>query len=183
MVNRKTSGLRKDRTAAIGYLLIFFLFAAALSIAPVSAKILTYDANSGAGSVQDLINASASGDSVLLGPGKYSGNIIIDRAIVFGALERDAPPEIVSEGLAGITVAADGVVVDGVIITGDARNGIIIQSKNDRIENVTITGLTQGIAMRSAVNCESDAQHPHQQHRRHRRGPGLVFQHVFLKLF
>jgi len=155
MVDRNTSEPRGRRTAAIRYIPVFLLLILIfIPAVPVSANVFTWNGSNGTDSVQELINSSASGDSVLLGPGKYPGNIIIDKAIVFGALDPNAPPEIVSVGLAGITITADGVVVDGVVISGDARNGIVIQSENNRITNTSITGLTQGIALRSAVNNE-----------------------------
>jgi len=155
MVDRITSGPRKNARTIGCLLLVLLLLGICLAACPASAKVLTYNEAAGTGSVQELINTSTSGDSVLLGPGKYPGNIVIDRAITFGALDNTSPPEIVStEGLAGITIAADNSVVDGVTVSGNARSGILIQSTNNRISNASISGLAQGIVMRSAVNNE-----------------------------
>lgn len=131
--------------------LAFVLLLAALAGPQVSAQVFIYNGTGGA--VQDLINRSASGDSIFLPAGVYTGNLVIDRSLVFGALDTSHPPELVSiDGKAGITLAADGVTLNGVVISGTAQTGLTILSNNNRVSGVTVEGLLQGIELRNAAN-------------------------------
>jgi parallel beta-helix repeat protein len=130
-------------------LALLFLF-----IFPVSANVLTYDGKGNASSIQDLINTASSGDSIYLTGGTYHENLLIDRPIVFGALDTNNPPEIISSGTsdAGITLAADGITINGVIISGTAGQGLLVRSNNNRISAITIRGFPTGISLKSAMD-------------------------------
>ena len=150
MGDRANPGLRVRRMRANTCVLLFIL----LLVTPVAATVFTYDGKENTGSIQDLINTTANGDSVYLAGGKYYGNLQIDRSIVFGALNTTTPPEIVSSRAsdAGITLAADGITINGVIISGEAKQGLLVASSNNRISAITITGLSRGISLKSAIN-------------------------------
>jgi len=123
-----------------------------LIISPVSANVFTYDGKN-TGSIQDLINTTSNGDSIYLAGGTYHENLLINRAVVFGALDTNNLPEIVSSGSsdAGITLASDGITLNGVIISGTAPHGLLVQSNNNRISAVTVRDLDNGIGLKSAM--------------------------------
>jgi eukaryotic-like serine/threonine-protein kinase len=128
---------------------VLVLLLVALAGPPVSGRVLIY--NGTGGTVQDLINSSASGDSIFLPAGTYTGDLVIDRPIVFGALDSSHPPVIVSvPGKAGITLAADGVTLTGVVIAGTAPTGLTLLSDNNRVSGITAAGFSQGIELRNA---------------------------------
>ena len=77
-------------------LFFLLLLLVLLPASPVSATVFTYDGKGNAGSIQDLINTTANGDSIYLAGGTYYENLQINRSIVFGALDTNDPPEIVS---------------------------------------------------------------------------------------
>lgn len=134
-------------------ILLGILVALLLVIAPVSAKVVTYDPPGSAGTIQDVINNASSGDSIFLPAGTYYGNLVIDRSIVFGGLDTSNPPVIISDGSgAGITLAADGITINGVVIGGNASNGLQVLSGNNRISSTTIRGHEFGLNLNSASN-------------------------------
>jgi hypothetical protein len=124
-----------------------------LASTPVSAKVLILNGSATNGTIQDLINSTISGDSIFLAGGTYEGNILIDRPIVFGALDENDPPKILADdSRAAITLAVDGITIQGLDITGNARTGLLVQSNNNRISALTISGFENAIELRSATN-------------------------------
>lgn len=136
-------------------MLLLFLIGLFILTPSVYAATLTNQGSSASDSIQTLINRSSDGDTILLTGGSYYGNIIIDKQITLGSLEHGNPPKIVSEkGAAAITILADGVDLDTLVISGDATDGLLIESDNNRIYNVSIQGFAVGIALKSAVHNE-----------------------------
>jgi eukaryotic-like serine/threonine-protein kinase len=155
MVERASLKLRVRRMGANTYVLFFMLlFLAFLLLPSVSATVFTYNGKGNTGSIQDLINTTVNGDSIYLAGGKYYENLQINRSIVFGALDTNDPPEIVSQASseAGITLASDGMSVNGIIISGNAQYGLLVKSSNNQIRGVTIRNLSRGIGMNSAIS-------------------------------
>jgi parallel beta-helix repeat protein len=150
MGDRANPDMQVRRVRGNAYILFFIL----LLVTPVAATVFTYDGKVNTGSIQDLINTTANGDSVYLAGGKYYEKLQIDRSIVFGALNTTNPPEIVSSQAsdAGITLAADGITINGVIISGEAKQGLLVASSNNRISAITVRGLSRGISLKSAIN-------------------------------
>jgi len=130
------------------------VFLAFILVFPVSATVYTYDGNGNTSSIQDLINTTANGDSVYLAGGKYFENLQITRSIVFGALDTNDLPEIVTSRAseAGITLASDGITINGIIISGEADEGLLVASSNNRVSTITVGGLSRGISLKSARN-------------------------------
>lgn len=130
------------------------LFTLLLLVTPaVTAKVLILNGSASNGTIQDLIKTTTSGDSIFLAGGTYEGSILIDRPIVFGALDENDPPEIVAdESSVAITLAVDGITIQGLDITGNARTGLLVQSNNNRISTLTISGFENAIELRSATN-------------------------------
>ena len=136
----------RARFIVVIILLLFFISAA-------SANVLTYDGKGNASSIQNLINTTNSGDSIYLAGGAYHENLLINRPIVFGALDSNNPPEIVSSGAsdAGITLVSDGITLNGIVISGTAKHGLLVESNNNRISAITVKGLGTGIGLKSAT--------------------------------
>jgi parallel beta-helix repeat protein len=154
MVDRAGLDFRANGMPAAGmvrFIVVFTLLLIVISTA--SANVLTYDGKGDAGSIQDLINTTSSGDSIYLAGGIYHENLLINRPIVFGALDTKNLPEIVSSGTsdAGITLASDGITLNGVNISGTAPHGLLVQSNNNRISAVTVQGFGTGISLKSAI--------------------------------
>ena len=138
-----------QKAGQIAVFLCIFL-AVVLAVSPVSAKVITYDGK-GTATIQDVINNASNGDSIFLAGGTYDENIVIDRSLVFGALDSNDPPYIVSSGAgAGITLSADGITINGVTITGNASYGLLVLSNNNRISSATVSGHDIGLALKSA---------------------------------
>lgn len=131
---------------------VVLLFGILLSISPVSATVFMYP-GTGNGTIQEMINQTTNGDSLFLHPGTFYENIIIDRAIVFGALETTSPTEIRTDNTRpGVTLSADGITLNGLNISGTAPVGLAVQSGNNRISDITITGFDRGIELKGATN-------------------------------
>lgn len=135
------------------HILLPALLLAALTLAlPVSASVYMYT-GSNSGTIQNLINRTNSGDSIYVVPGTYYENLIIDRSIVFGALDTSNPPVIITSGSRpGITLAADGITLNGLNISGTAQTGLLLKSSNNRISEITIRGFDRGLELNTASN-------------------------------
>lgn len=139
---RRTSGIRS----------LMFLIAILTLFLPASATVFMYT-GTGNGTIQEMINQTSNGDSVFLAPGTYHENILIDRAIVFGALDTSSPPEISADNSrAAVTLAADGITINGLNISGSAPAGLLVQSGNNRISDITLQGFERGIELKGATN-------------------------------
>jgi len=139
------------REATVIVLLLSLLF----SVTPVMATVFTYDNNSSYGSLQNLINAANASDTILIKNGTYAESLTIDRPLVVRAEDYRNPPRlIISKGGTAINLTAKGIVLDGLALSGNGGYGILVQSDNNQISNVTITGFEQGIRLKSAVNNE-----------------------------
>lgn len=129
--------------------LLFFLLLLIL-IWPGSASVSIYNATAG-GTVQDLINSSVSGDSVFLPCGFYYESLVIDRPIIFGALDTENPPVFVPGGTgAALTLDVDGITVMGIEMRGPSATGLVVRSNNNRVSSCTIDGFSSGISLQSA---------------------------------
>jgi parallel beta-helix repeat protein len=132
---------------------VLFLIALFITVPPVSATVFMYNGTGNGSTIQSLINSTANGDSIFLPGGTYHENLIIDRSIVFGALDTKNLPEIVTSGpRAGIVLSADGITLNGLNIYGDAQTGLLVQSNNNRITDITVQGLSRGIELKNAAN-------------------------------
>ena len=118
---------------------------------PVSATVYMYNGTDGP--IQNLINSTSTGDSLFLPAGTYHENLIIEHAMVFGAQDTNNPPAIVTSGTgAGIVLAADGITLNGLDISGTARTGLLVQSNNNRISDITVQGFSRGIELKNAAD-------------------------------
>jgi len=139
--------MRRGRAVSVAFLLLTVLL-----ILPATASVYMYT-GSGNETIQNLINRTSSGDSIYVVPGTYHENLVIDRGIVFGALDTGNPPVIVTSGSQpGITLAADGITLNGLNITGSAQTGLLLQSGNNRISDITVRGFERGVELAAASN-------------------------------
>ncbi len=92
----------------------------------------------------------------------------------------DNPPIIISGGSgAGITLSADGITINGVVIGGNASYGLQVLSGNNRISSTTIRGHEFGLDLNSASNNIFIGKHHCREFHRDRCGPLVPLQHVF----
>ena len=141
---------RAQRNTAF-YKILLVLFLATFLLAPSRQRLLPTAGTVLAGTIQTLIENSSNGDSIFLAGGTYEGNIVIDRSLVFGALDSTNPPRIITSGPgAGLTLSADGITINGVAILGNASTGLQILSDDNRISGSTITGHGTGVVFTSA---------------------------------
>jgi eukaryotic-like serine/threonine-protein kinase len=151
MSGRGAAGSRQTDIFRIPSYLLLLALIFLLLTPSVPAKVLIFNGTGSNGTIQDLINSTVSGDSVFLTGGKYPGSLILDRPIVFGALDAGNPPEIIAGGTKpGVTLAADGITLNGVTISGNAPNGLLVRSNNNRISGLTVSGFEHGIELKSA---------------------------------
>ncbi|MFA5237652.1 MAG: protein kinase [Methanoregula sp.] len=137
-----------NNIAILGILIVLLI-----AVAPVPATVITYNATGASGTIQDVINNASSGDSIFLPKGTYYGNLVIDRSIVFGGLDSNNPPKIISGASgAGITLAADGITLNSLVIEGNATYGLQVLSSNNRISSTMIKGHEYGLDLKSASN-------------------------------
>jgi eukaryotic-like serine/threonine-protein kinase len=152
MPGRNVSGLWRGVLPVRAALPVLILIALLLIVPSVSAKVFMYNGTGTYASVQDLINSTSSGDSVFLSGGKYEGNLIIDHAIAFGALDTATPEIITTDSRAGIILAADGITLNGLNVSGNAQTGLLVMSNNNRISGITVQGMNRGIELKNAAN-------------------------------
>jgi len=120
---------------------------------PVAAEVFTYDGNTTPGSLQSVINAANTSDIILVKGGTYYENLVIDRPVVVRALDIHDPPKLISSpGGTGINLTAKGIIIDGINLSGNGRCGVVVQSDNNKITNISVSGFEQGICLKSAVN-------------------------------
>lgn len=147
MVNQK-KGIVPGATANMFLLLFSCLL---LLAAPAAAEVFT--CNGTGDSLQSIINAANASDTILVKGGTYREDLVIDRPIIVRALDSNNPPNLVtSRGGTGINLTAKGIVIDGMVLTGNGRCGLLVRSDNNKITNVSISGFGQGICLQSAVN-------------------------------
>jgi len=142
---------RAQQSAAFYGTLTVIVLATLLLAGPVSAKVVTYGGDGLTGTIQGMIDNASNGDSIFLAGGTYNEDIVIDRSLVFGALDSTNPPRFITSGPgAGVTLSADGITINGVAILGNASTGLLVLSDNNRISSTTITGHDTGVTLKSA---------------------------------
>ena len=133
--------------------IVLILFSCLVLFAPpAAAEVFTYGNDTG-GSLQSVINAANTSDTILVKGGTYYEDLVIDRPVIVRAQDSHNPPELVaSRGGTGINLTAKGIVIDGMILSGNGQCGLLVQSDNNKITNVSVSGFGQGICLKSAVN-------------------------------
>lgn len=103
--------------------------------------------------IQPAVNSAKPGDTVLVGPGKYKGNIKLKEAIILQGAGADSTV-IEGDGNSSVIEGAKGAVVEGFTITGSGKKGtigvtmdagIICNNAPMTIANNRITGNNSGL--------------------------------------
>ena len=94
----------------------------------------TVDDDSGADfiKIQDAISAASDGDTILVFPGIYSENVVVDKSLTLIGIEH--PIVAASENIIAITLNADKIRLVGFNITSGVSNiygGIMVNSSDD----------------------------------------------------
>jgi eukaryotic-like serine/threonine-protein kinase len=141
--------------AARRVMVFLVLVSLCIVLSPVTATVFTYPGNFSNTTLQDLVNTAENDDTILLQGGTYHENLVINKSISLIGTDTDKTPEIISgDGLTGITLNANGIVIDGVTMTGTTGYGILVKTDNNKIQNSTITGFERGIGLVSAMHNE-----------------------------
>lgn len=127
------------------------LFIISVTVAVTSAGMSdTINVPGDFGTIQQAIEASEPGDTIVVAPGEYKEDIIIEKEIEL----RGAGADATTLFSAIVVKNADGVVIDGFKIDGqgadDAHFGIWCESATLVISNNTITGYHHGIGSQSS---------------------------------
>jgi len=126
------------------------LLTACLAMAePLCARTIVVSPSGPITSISAAIQAAGRGDVIEVHSGIYSENVALDRSVVLAGIDR---PVIRGRGYASVvTVAADDCTVQGFVIEHsggmlvDEDSGILIKSRNNRIENNQLRDVLFGI--------------------------------------
>jgi nitrous oxidase accessory protein len=133
-----------------------------LTICAHSATLTVGDSPKGYKSIQEAINSANEGDEILVYPGTYYENIIIDKRLDLIGLKNpviDAGGDY--EKGPGVTILADGILIEGFTIrnstntAGDPLSGagVLVKSNNSIIKgNILENNYRSGIKVLSGYN-------------------------------
>ena len=115
--------------------------------------------------LQEAVDAAADGDTILLAPGTYSGNTIVNKSVTILGVNAGVPGDDGGRGPkstlnGGLDISADGVTIDGVRITGGVTgagapwpSGVYLTGDNFTLTNSVLDG--DGVA--TNVNGDNSA--------------------------
>jgi len=130
------------------------LFFCLLLVGNLNAKILKTGEGYTYSYLQDALSASASGDSILIYPGNYKGNFLINKSLVI--IGKGDP--VIDGNYQGtvLTVEAPNVIIEGVIIQNSGKlldredAGILVKADNVLIQNNIIRSVLFGVYFKQA---------------------------------
>jgi len=103
--------------------------------------------------IQDAVDNASAGDTILVYDGTYNEDVVLDKQLnLIGA---DWPEVVASDTGDGITVNADGCVIDGFSSQSVNGNGIVLYSSNNVISNNRCSNSSVGIYLDSSSNNNS----------------------------
>jgi nitrous oxidase accessory protein len=125
-----------------------------LTFATTSADTLRVGDPGGYSAISAAIAAAAAGDTILVGPGKYRENLVIDKSVV---LVGQGSPQIIGQGKGDVVlVGGDDVELSGFSVTGSGNSmivsdaGIKILGTGARIRDNLVIDNLFGIYLRGA---------------------------------
>jgi nitrous oxidase accessory protein len=97
--------------------------------------------------IQDAIDDAKNGDVILVNPGTYYENLVINKSITLRAYDSDKNITIIDGNNKDsvIQLTYDEIHIQGFTITNSSFYSIVIKSKNNNIENNLITNICCGI--------------------------------------
>ena len=148
------------------YIKIMFLIISIMLISSIiyahGATLIVGDGPKGYESIQEAINSASIGDEILVNPGTYYENIVVDKRLDLIGLKNpviDAGGDYVKGP--GVTILADGVLMKGFTIrnstntAGDPLSGagVLVRSNNNTInENILEDNYRSGIKVLGGYN-------------------------------
>jgi parallel beta-helix repeat protein len=148
------------------YIKIMFLIISIMLISSIAyahgATLIVGDGPKGYESIQEAINSASVGDEILVNPGTYYENLVVDKRLDLIGLKNpviDAGGDYVKGP--GVTILADGVVMKGFTIrnstntAGDPLSGagVLVRSNNNTIKgNILENNYRSGIKILRAYN-------------------------------
>jgi PGF-pre-PGF domain-containing protein len=111
----------------IGFLIVFCLVFIISSSATASAREITVDDNSGADftSIQEAVNNSVPGDKIIVKPGTYTENILVNVSgltIRSETNNEDAQVRPLNDGVSTFMITADNITIRGLNIIGPSQD-------------------------------------------------------------
>jgi nitrous oxidase accessory protein len=118
-----------------------------------------------AGDLQPLIDATEPGGVLVLGPGTYTGPVVVDEPIT---IEGQGLPIVQGDGSGSVvTVRADGAVVRGLVVRGSGAGphgdpaGIRVEADEVTVERTVVEDSYMGLAVDSAAAVRLIDNHVH----------------------
>jgi parallel beta-helix repeat protein len=138
----------------ISTLILAVLFLISACLLPVAAAEHTV-ALSGAEffSVQDAVDWSSSGDTILVESGTYFETVLLNKKIILKGVDSGSGLPVIDPGQTGdgVDIRIDGCTVEHVIIrNGSLFTGIRVASSNNTLRENTVSGFGQGISLISS---------------------------------
>ncbi|HYA33643.1 MAG TPA: NosD domain-containing protein [Candidatus Bathyarchaeia archaeon] len=135
------------------FAIVALTLCAALAV-PASAAELTVGASGQYRTIQQAVNAAKPGDSVLIGPGNYTENVLVNKPLTLAAADQSAPPVVqaADSGKEVLLIQSDGVRIQGLRVTGGTSGVAIEQASNCTITNCIVNGNVFGVYMIGATS-------------------------------
>ncbi|WOF15215.1 protein kinase [Methanoplanus sp. FWC-SCC4] len=102
--------------------------------------------------IGDALNSASPGDTIFVGSGSYDGNFAINKPVqLIGIDSGGGMPRIdTMAGVAGLTLNANNIVIEGFSISGDSDSAILVNSNDNLIIKNDITKTPVGITVYSS---------------------------------
>jgi nitrous oxidase accessory protein len=133
----------------VGVALVLF---ASMAV-PASATELTVGAQGQYKTIQQAVNAAASGDIIRVAPGTYTENVIVNQSLTIIAASGRPTITAATSSKDVITVAGSGVRIEGLTITGGVNGVHIHNASNCAVVNVVAReNVRAGVYLAQSVN-------------------------------
>ena len=146
--------MRLSRTKLVSNSLLFALIALILCATltlPVSAANLTVGARGQYTTIQQAVDAAKPGDTVLVAPGTYTENVVINKPLT---ITGTPTVQAADSNKDVFLVTSPGVDIDGLTITGGASGVDIANVSSCVITNINASGNIRGVYLAAATNSE-----------------------------
>ena len=118
---------------------------------PASAANLTVGAGGQFKTIQQAVDAAKPGDTVLVAPGTYSDNIVVNKPLT---ITGNATVQAADSSKDVFLVTSQGVQIDGLTITGGASGVDVANRSSCVITNINAHGNVRGIYLAGATNSQ-----------------------------
>ena len=107
--------------------------------------------------IQQAINAAANGDTIMVAPGTYNESLLVNKDVTILGANAGIAPDDLGRGVeslitGGVNVSADGVTIDGVMISGSVNvsgsswpAGVYVSGDNLTLSNSVLAGPTAAV--------------------------------------